>query len=78
MSTTLTRNSRARRWPTAASVSGSLSQICTASGRGSSATPQSRSGKRTAAGVDAQEAPGADHLGGRQAHAAQTGGSIWR
>ena len=34
----------ARRAPTRASVSGSLSQICTASGRGSSFTPQSLSG----------------------------------
>ena len=44
ISTTLTWYSCASRAPTLASVSGSLSQICTASGRGSSATPHKRSG----------------------------------
>ncbi len=44
ISTTLTQNSVASLCPTAASVSGSLSQICTASGRGSSLIPHNRSG----------------------------------
>ena len=43
-STTLTRKSRASLRPTLARLSGSLSHICTASGRGSSRTPHRRSG----------------------------------
>ena len=44
MSTTLTPYSRTRARPTSAKVRGSLSQIWTPNGLGSSATPQSRSG----------------------------------
>ena len=43
-STTLTWKSLASRRPTWARLSGSLSHICTANGRGSSRTPHSRSG----------------------------------
>ena len=71
MSTTLTRNSCASRAPTSASVSGSLSHICTASGRGSSVTPHSRSGCSASCSSSHTKPRALDHLGRLQAGAAE-------
>ena len=71
MSTTLTRNSWASLAPTAASVSGSLSQICTASGRGFFLHPPQPVGKIVLFLLHPQKAPGVDHFGRLQADAAE-------
>ena len=71
ISTTLTLYSLASRAPTAASVSGSLSHICTASGRGSSATPHSRSGASGSSFLPIHTKPRGNHFSGLQTDAAE-------
>ncbi len=71
MSTTLTWYSCASRAPTLASVSGSLSQICTASGRGFSGDAPQAVGVFGFVLVEPDEPAGVDHLGRQQTGAAE-------